>query len=399
MSWILQTVAAALFAGAAQACTAVEIGFDPGLNKALAASLYPHGGRYVEFCPDSPTGRCYGSLPSGSGFYTLPVEVQYGYLADLPPALWQDFFQWKREDGELIAELVIDSRNPQYFATATPNLYNGLQLNLPIGDTYAGHTLSNPTVAPLAERVDHAALEFRAKTCAAANAPYFFTLHYYADFWSTFYRSGATLAFNYGLFWNDETPPALFRPSFTSQADLMRRLGLPEAEAQPYETTFFINAPRYGLQALPVKDAGLLHDPTPDCSLPLEAQPWRRIEFPIASFLRVLRYRSLIRSLDTYQYAGGIIAGIEQWGRARTVLQIRRHRLEDAPLARTLAEGHYRLPNATLWYVNREQQVCQYVNLAHAGLANAEDAPLITELPPSASSGWCPGAERIPLWD
>jgi hypothetical protein len=32
-----------------------EIGFDPGLTKALAASLDPQGPYYKEYCPDSPT--------------------------------------------------------------------------------------------------------------------------------------------------------------------------------------------------------------------------------------------------------------------------------------------------------------------------------------------------------
>ena len=46
-------------------------GFDPGTTRRLAAGAFPSSPNYWESCPDSPTGRCHGTLRAGSGFYTL----------------------------------------------------------------------------------------------------------------------------------------------------------------------------------------------------------------------------------------------------------------------------------------------------------------------------------------
>lgn len=82
---------------------AKEIGFDPGLNTALAASLYPGGKHYKEYCPDSPTGRCYGTIPNAGGFYTIPIEADTEENIERNKDVFiNDGFHWKRDQNRKV---------------------------------------------------------------------------------------------------------------------------------------------------------------------------------------------------------------------------------------------------------------------------------------------------------
>lgn len=160
---------------------AKNIGFDPGMNVALAASTNPNNPkRYVESCPDSPTGKCYGTIQPGGGFYTLPNDADSDSYWEMTKTAFEDMFEWKRDgNGDLIAQLTIDSRN---FPTPwTPNLYTGLQLNLPIRNSYAGMDYNNRNWTVPSSSIKKADLQFRAVVCPNANDDYFLTLHYYND--------------------------------------------------------------------------------------------------------------------------------------------------------------------------------------------------------------------------
>ncbi|WRH68191.1 MAG: hypothetical protein RSE13_08125 [Planktothrix sp. GU0601_MAG3] len=46
-------------------------GWDAGLKIRRVAGYYPGSPVYFESCPDGVGGKCYGSIPNRSGFYTL----------------------------------------------------------------------------------------------------------------------------------------------------------------------------------------------------------------------------------------------------------------------------------------------------------------------------------------
>lgn len=46
-------------------------GWDSGLKIRRVAGYYPQSPVYFESCPDGIGGKCYGSIPNRSGFYTL----------------------------------------------------------------------------------------------------------------------------------------------------------------------------------------------------------------------------------------------------------------------------------------------------------------------------------------
>ena len=373
-----------------------NIGLDPGMTKALAASLYPNDPHYIEFCPDSPTGKCFGTIPNEGGFYTLPVEIQTGYLADLPKEATDGFFKWKRENGELIAELTIDTTNTKYFPSAvTSNFYNGLQINIPIGNYYAGNNFSNPIWSPTASKIEGAELEFRVKTCHHQNDDYSFTLHYYADFWSTSLQNGLTLAFNYGIYQTWEELPDLFKSAFISQGQYMRDNGWNEADAKIYDTTFIIDSHRYGYLPTPQQSVVFV-DTTQNCSMVLETQQWKKLHAPIKHWLEMLSFRNKIGDPNNYKYIGGVIAGIEQWGRAKTILQVRRHRLiEIGDSPSFFSAGVFRDTNGGIYYSNGKEW-CKFINLRHAGITDANQISRIETIPQFTS--WCPGADIVDLF-
>jgi hypothetical protein len=162
-------------------------GWDPGLTHALAASAFPCSPDYFESCPGSPSGKCFGTLPPGSGFYTLgggstnsSCRINGGAGSRWSPNT-QNLdvpcpyrFSWVHEDGRswtvespterpasststnrasststnrsLVARAEVDSRG--FKSGMTPNLYVGLQENIVVPPVYGGINVHNATMAP-----------------------------------------------------------------------------------------------------------------------------------------------------------------------------------------------------------------------------------------------------------
>jgi hypothetical protein len=371
---------------------AAELGWDAGMKKALAASLLPGHAQYQEACPDSPTGRCFGTIQKGGGFYTLPIEVN---TAD-SMAYSKNYFQWVRQEGELIARLEVDSRD--YPNPMTPNFYVGLQRNIPIGNTYAGLDFNDPVAAPKSSLIDNASLEFRAVICPRAPAEdYFLTLHYYSDGWSIPDQQGYSLAFNYGFSWSLSDYPVIFKDALMSQGAFMRTIGYSENESALYDTTIAIDAHRYGMLPMPSNNSAV----TVSCTADINTLPFKKVTFDIGKFLGLLKLKGIINNNDHYRYAGGIIAGIEAWGRVKVTLDVRRHIMRSDRSKENqnanISEGLFRLPDNSLWYSNGEG-VCQYINLEHARIAAAQDiARIVPFIPAQMQTGWCPGYDTLDL--
>lgn len=371
---------------------AAELGWDPGMQKALAASLLPGDARYQEACPDSTTGRCFGTIQNGGGFYTLPLEVNTPDRMEYS----QNYFQWVRQNNEWIARLEVDSR--EYPSPATPNFYVGLQRNMPIGKTYAGLNFSDPVAAPKSSLIDNASLEFRAVVCPRDPAEdYFLTLHYYNDSWSIPDNRGFSLAFHYGFSWNTDSVPGIFKDALMSQGAFMRAIGIADNDAALYDTTIAIDAHRYGMLPMPSNNSAV----TVSCTADINTLPFKKVTFDIGKFLGLLKLKSIIKNNDHYRYAGGIIAGIEAWGRVKVTLDVRRHVMrsdrnrEDQNA--NISEGQFRLQDNSLWYSNGEG-VCQYINLEHARIAAAQDiARIVPFIPAQMQTGWCPGYDTLDL--
>src|SRR5574343_341726 len=365
------------------------IGFDPGMKIALAASYNPKNlQRYVESCPASPTGRCYGTIPAGGGFYTLPNDVDSEEYWKDTRSVFSDMFKWKRDtNGDLIAELVIDSRS--YPSSCTPSFYTGLQLNIPIGDSYGGMSFSNSAWAVPSATIDRAQLEFRATVCPTKD-DYFLTLPYYNDGWSVPDQSGYSLAFNYSFSWNTEKTPIIFSYPLISQGKFMRlyRVGT-ETDAQLYDTTFWIDAHKYGMLAMPPNNSAIYVG----CNVDINKLPFKKVTFNVQNWLEVLETKKLIHSIKNYKYSGGIIAGVELWGRAKVVVQVKKHEMKAVgePEIPEIPVGKFRMLDNSLWYSNGFE-ACQYINLQHAGVDSVESVKaIVPSIPSSWGLGWCPG--------
>ena len=171
-----------LAATAAPAASDVA-GFDPGTTRRLAASAFPHSPHYWESCPDSPIGRCHGTLPAGSGFYTLgggstnaSCRINGGNASQWSPNAANPGvpcpykFSWQDTDtATVIARAEVDSRD--FVSGETPNLYVGLQENIVVPPVYGGIAIGNATVCPRITEIDHITFKMRAKRCYGAGLP------------------------------------------------------------------------------------------------------------------------------------------------------------------------------------------------------------------------------------
>ena len=177
----------------------VRTGMDPGMTRRLAATLYPVSRSYTEFCPDSPSGKCNGTLKSGDRFYTLAANMsgptipmsedktqcRIGtrelVLTNNGPTACPYHFAWKRTAaGRPLASVSIDTTG--FPTTQDAYAYFGLQENVgtamghlatgrPSGEIYAGIPAAEtdafrPRVADL-ERLD---VDIRGRLCLGRHA-------------------------------------------------------------------------------------------------------------------------------------------------------------------------------------------------------------------------------------
>ena len=394
----LSMLAVALLSAPAHAI--IPIGCDPGMTKAVAAAIYPNDPAYVEFCPGAPGGHCAGTLPAGSCTYTLPMYDLPESLGRIMNASARDkLFSWTTdENGRLVAQIIIDSS--QFTSTATANNYAGLQQNTDIPGGYYGLTLSNSTQTPFVTAFDSAEIAFRAKICPHGQDPYFSTLMYYIGFNSPQYQKAITLAFHFGYSWTGDNTPAIFESAYASQGEVMRRLGLPNEQAQPFDNTIFIDAHRFGLLPMPMNNSVITIDHSENCSLPMSSIPWRTVVFPVQHILQGLEAQGLLQApWQSFRFVGGTPCGAETWGRLIHETQCKEHYLKTSTDTSPPPPGKFRSIKGAIAYSNGVS-VCYYVNMSHAQITSADQ---ITRIVPAVNLAWspiwCPGVNTITPWD
>ena len=141
-------------------------GWDPGLTKKLVAGIHPNNANYFESCPNGPNGKCYGEILAGKGFYTIAndelCKINSGdnfYLNEYNENVSCPFeFYWKEDNDDVVANLKIDTTD--FTSPITPNIYLGIQENVPYGDLYLGVD----KIADINE-IDKVHLKFKASYC------------------------------------------------------------------------------------------------------------------------------------------------------------------------------------------------------------------------------------------
>ena len=256
-------------------------GFDPGTTQRLAAGAFPSSPNYWDSCPDSPTGRCHGTLRAGSGFYTLgggstnascringmnasrwtPNAANPGVPCPYKFS-WHDTDTAPRGGGGVIARAEVDSRG--FVSGETPNLYVGLQENIVVPPVYGGIALGNSTMCPLIADVDRIAFKMRSKRCYGAGVPKpsgFGRVAAYFKLWNVALHRGVSVSVDVFTFLDG-------RPWSPT---------LPIRRPVPFLDgggAWHIDGAAWGF--VPNGSAPLL-DTTPDCSTNMAAAPWLEV--------------------------------------------------------------------------------------------------------------------------
>lgn len=167
-----------------------------------------------------------------------------------------------------------------------------------------------------------------------------------------------------------------------------------ESDAKLYDNTIFIDAHRYGMLPLPSNNSTI----TVSCTRDISTIPFRKVSFDVGSWLKILEYKGVIQSLENYRYVGGIIAGVELWGRAKVAVQVKKHAMKDYS-EEVIPEGKFILSDNSMWYSDGNGWACRYVNLSHASESNVQGITYkVNTIPDSMIQGWCPGSNTIPLF-
>lgn len=399
--------------------TFVPTGFDPGLKKRLAAS-YRHNSTFFESCPDSPTGLCYGTLNPGNGFYTLPgnsldtpsdlsrrsCRINSGELfqptseqALVPCHL---YFAWESDLGSRDTVARLEVNTIPYRNAATLNNYNGLQLNLPIGDSYGGIDFNREDMTPFLETLEKAEFEYRGKVCygdKSSDKIQFGRIVYYASFWNSSRQNGFTLAFDYGNYY--QNPQNSLIPDYVQrESDISG-----DTTNVGQRNTFYINSYQYGI--VPESD-GPVMDATTNCSISMNQVPWKKVKIPLKSTVKnLIRIGYIDPSLlSGTKYAGGTIAGVETWGRSQTIIEVKNHsffktgpaQVNNFPSNQILPEGKFRLQNdggKNIYFSNGSGGYCRYLTYGHGAIIDPKEVTRVFAREPLGldHNHYCSGAE------
>ena len=393
----------------------VPNGFDPGMKKRLAADIFPERpATYFESCPDAPSGKCYGVIPNGGGFYTIPgnvadanripaerqaCKINSGELfnpdfttgnTDVPCPF---YFTWKKSaSNEVVAQLLVNTL--PYRSPATINNYHGLQTNIPGGGIYAGLDFNNQQMTPYANDIFLAKLKLRSKVCFGdkiQDGHQFGRLVYYANFHSILMQQNFTLAFNIGIFHQSSSVPRVLISYLARESDI----GGPQDEAS--QRTFHIDASHFGVGPI---NSIMAMDATSNCSLSIESLPWVELKIPIWESINYLVKRGLLSSAlaNSGKYSHGIIGGIETWGRSAVGLELQGHSLFSKrsgtimplPISGKIPVGNFRLAadgDVNIYHSDGNGNYCRYLTLGHADVMDiTEVSPIYQSTPANLSS-------------
>ncbi len=327
-------------------------GWDSGLKIRRVAGYYPQSPVYFESCPDGIGGKCYGSIPNRSGFYTLAygsfsykdkvgptgklscipneaenpnapnnrvlMESHPSEPVGTPPVKGRCpyFFYWKNNGvGESpSAYLINDSSSLPQIPFGYGSFYIGLQENLKTyPGTYGGLDHRNRVMTPLYEWVQGVRLKLRAKVCFADKTEDLYRkirVHTDMTFYSLNSRQGFGVSVNLMDYVINQgkisTLPELFR----------------EPEVAEYSLSqIHVNGKSWNVTP---KDLKFTVDKSSDCNLPLKDLPFQDVYIPFkAIFERLIAEGKIERRLtEDAILSSTIVVGLEQWGRNRSEVEI-----------------------------------------------------------------------------
>jgi len=327
-------------------------GWDAGLKIRRVAGYYPDSPVYFESCPDGIEGKCYGSIPNRSGFYTLAygsfsqkekvgptgklscipneaenpnapndrilMEANPSEPVGTPPVKGRCpyFFYWRNHGvgGSPSAYLINDSLAFPQIPSGYGSLYIGLQENLKTyAGTYGGLDHRNRVMTPLYSSVEGVRLKLRAKVCFADKSSDLYRkirVHTDMAFYNLKRHQGFGVSVNLMDYVVQEgklsTLPELIREPKVLEYSLPQ---------------FHVNGKLWNVTP---RDLKFTIDQSSDCNLPLENLPFQDVYVPFkAIFERLIAEGKIDRSLtENAILSSTIVVGLEQWGRNRSEVEI-----------------------------------------------------------------------------
>lgn len=326
-----------LLSGPAQAVDLVPTGYDPGMQKRLAAGIYPASSTYFESCPDSPTG-CAGTMPSGGGFYSLAAGGAGGTCkinarlpwtpdANNPNVPCPFLFNWRTSDtGGVAGSLTIDTT--PYPSISAAYGYVGLQQNVGTAggatasgppELYGGLAYTGPNVAahraPITsiERLD---FRIRGRVCGGAHVAdeRYGRLMTYLNWYDPATGNASELSIDLMTYVNSTNPSSVPVAQYYYEQQQWEYAHGTGPAPDPKKWQGHIDAHKWGLIGPGVQ---LVLDPTTGCSTALGSAPWYMVSIPVKTVLNRLvaeGYLDPARIAGTM--SGSIVLGTETWGRA-----------------------------------------------------------------------------------
>ncbi|SKB14616.1 hypothetical protein PL11201_670002 [Planktothrix sp. PCC 11201] len=325
-------------------------GWDAGLKIRRVAGYYPGSPVYFESCPDGVGGKCYGSIPNRSGFYTLAYgSFSYkdkvgptGKLSCIPneaenPNAPNDrilmephpsepvgtppvkgrcpyFFYWRNNGGSPSAYLINDSSSLPQIPFGYGSFYIGLQENLKTyAGTYGGLDHRNRVMTPLYAWVQGVRLKLRAKVCFADKTQDLYRkirVHTDMTFYSLKSRRGFGVSVNLMDYVINQgkisTLPELFHEPKVAEYSLAQ---------------LHVNGKLWNVTP---QDLKFTVDQSSNCNLPLKDLPFQDVYIPFkAIFERLIAEGKIDRRLtEDAILSSTIVVGLEQWGRNRSEVEI-----------------------------------------------------------------------------
>ncbi len=313
-------------------------GFDPGMTVSAATTFYPSLPGYFESCPDSPTGRCAGSIAKASGFYTISAGedqspqsclINSGEQGNMyphnpvnPNVKCPYYFYWRKKLGHSIARFSIDSLSFPHFNTK--NLSMALQQNIPNGEhSYGGLNFHDDKLTPKIKDIAAITFDFRTKLCAdprgnsdAANE----LSHVTTYFGFISQRHGIKKEFALNLFDRAvlRSAPPGFRVPFPRRMETENDIGGPAH----MNDSIHVNAKAFGLV-----DSGLNYDidGTPNCSKRIEEVAWKSVHIDVPRLLQeaIAAGKLPAHALEDAKLTHVLMLGMEHWGRLHTQSELR----------------------------------------------------------------------------
>lgn len=343
-------------------------GFDPGMNVARAATFFLDDPNFFQTCPDASdgSGLCYRSdgagnnlgLQSGGGFYTLATDGNSCQINSGEPSTPNSgnsnvpcpfYFDWKFDSsGKPISHLEQDTRG--YKSWTTPNTYNGIQVNTPLGpNTYGGleNTIheGDSAMTPFFDTVQSARFDLRAAFCdgsRASDPDRIVRLTYYFTAVNPHFNNPqgyATTEFSIDIIKSVRhsdpyaaviTDPVNRFVFFEDHSVDWTGSPLLVANQKTADLTVHVDASKFEIISNEAIQNALFQDRTADCSQStLSASSWIEFEIPIRDIVASLVQQGFVSSerLAGAWYFGGMMSGIEAWGRGKTTVEIRDHKL------------------------------------------------------------------------